>query len=128
MADTRRKQFYKCRNCGNIVMIYHRGRQNLACCDQPMELLRENTVDAPTEKHVPVIERINDGYKITVGEVNHPMTEEHYIQWIELITDHKVYTQFLNPGETPEAFFRADAIKVSARAHCNLHGLWRNEN
>jgi len=128
MADTRRTQLHKCNICGNIVEIYHRGRQNLACCDQPIELLNENTTDASKEKHVPVIERNNDGIKVTVGEVEHPMTEKHYIQWIELLTDHRVYTRFLNPEEPPEAFFRTDAIKVRVRAYCNIHGLWKNEN
>jgi superoxide reductase len=90
-----------------------------------MKLLKEGEIDAATEKHVPVIEKIDNGYKVTVGSVAHPMEEKHYIEWIELIADGKAYRQFLEPGTAPEAFFRVDADNVSAREYCNLHGLWK---
>ena len=91
-------------------------------------MLKENTTDAATEKHVPVIEKTENGYKIVVGEVEHPMIDKHYIEWIELITENEVYTKFLNPGDKPEAIFKTDAEKITARAYCNLHGNWRNNN
>lgn len=97
----------------------------LSCCDKPMEKLVEQTADKAKEKHVPVIEKIEGGYKVTVGTTLHPMTEEHWITFIQLITDDKVYTQYLEPGDAPEATFLVDAEKVSAREYCNLHGLWR---
>lgn len=91
-----------------------------------ISLLKENTTDAATEKHVPIIEKVEGGYRIVVGEVEHPMTEEHYIEWIQLLTENEVYTKFLNPGEKPEAFFKTDAKKLTAREYCNLHGNWKS--
>ena len=90
-----------------------------------MILLNENTVDAAKEKHIPVITPIAGGYKVSVGSITHPMEEKHFIEWIELIADGKVYRQFLQPGEAPEATFPVTAASVTAREHCNLHGLWK---
>ena len=89
-----------------------------------MKLFTENTVDAAQEKHVPVVEKVDGGFKVTVGSVAHPMEDSHYIEWIEVIAGDKIYRQFLNPGDTPEAFFAIDADTVKAREYCNLHGLW----
>jgi len=116
---------YKCEICGNIVEVLHTGEGDLVCCGQNMVLLDEKTADSSTEKHVPVIEKTSDGYKVTVGSTLHPMKEEHYIEWIELIADGKSYRKFLKPGDDPVAEFCSDASKVSAREHCNVHGLWR---
>ena len=123
MAD--RLQVYKCKACGNIVEVLVGGAGELVCCGEPMQLLTENTVDAAKEKHVPVIEKLDGGYKVKVGGVAHPMEEKHWIVWIELIADGKSYRQFLNPGDAPEAFFAVDAGSVAAREYCNLHGLWK---
>jgi len=119
-------EIYKWLLCGNIVEVLHGGGGELVCCGEPMKLFTENTVDAAKEKHVPVIEKINGGYKVKVGSVAHPMEEKHYIEWIELIADGKAYRQFLKPGEAPEAVFMIEAAEVTAREYCNLHGLWRN--
>ena len=118
-------QIYKCSVCGNIVEVIYGSTGELVCCEQPMELLDEKTADAATEKHVPVIEKIDGGYKVTVGSTLHPMEEKHYIEWIELLTDGKAYRQFLNPGDAPEAVFKVSAESVTAREHCNVHGLWK---
>ena len=118
-------QIYKCSVCGNIVEVLHGGIGELVCCKKPMELLKEKTADATTEKHVPVIEKIDGGYNVKVGSVPHPMEEKHYIEWIELLADGKVYRQFLEPGNKPEAVFNVEADSVSAREHCNVHGLWK---
>jgi superoxide reductase len=118
-------QVYKCDVCGNIVEVLHGGEGELVCCGQPMALLTENTVDAAKEKHVPVIEKVDGGIKVKIGEVAHPMEEKHHIEWIELIADGKAYRQFLNPGDTPEAVFNIQADQVIAREYCNLHGLWK---
>ena len=118
-------QVYKCEACGNIVEVLHGGDGELVCCEKPMVLLKENTVDAAKEKHVPVIEKVEGGYKVKVGSVAHPMEEKHYIEWVELIADGKAYRQFLKPGQAPEAIFKIDAANVSAREYCNLHGLWK---
>ena len=90
-----------------------------------MKLYEENTVDAAQEKHVPVIEKTDSGFKVRVGSVAHPMEEKHYIEWIEVLADGKAYRQFLKPGETAQATFPIDAAQVTAREYCNLHGLWK---
>jgi superoxide reductase len=120
-----RLEVYKCELCGNIVEVLHGGKGELVCCGQPMKLMKENTVDAAKEKHVPVIEKIPGGYKVKVGAVAHPMEEKHYIEWIELIADGEAYRHFLKPSMAPEATFKIDAAKVTAREYCNLHGLWK---
>ncbi len=122
---TEKLQIYKCEVCGNIVEVLHEGAGELVCCGQPMILCEENTVDAAREKHVPVVEKTTGGVKVKVGSVAHPMEEKHYIEWIEIISDGKVYRQFLKPGDTPEATFDIDALQVTAREYCNLHGLWK---
>ncbi|MCX8021638.1 MAG: desulfoferrodoxin [Syntrophorhabdaceae bacterium] len=120
-----RFEVYKCDICGNIVEVLNGGKGQMSCCNQPMTLLKENTVDASLEKHVPVIEKTLDGIKVKVGSVPHPMEEKHYIQWIEVIADGKAYHRFLSPGEVPEAFFSIKEENVTAREYCNLHGLWK---
>jgi superoxide reductase len=118
---------YKCMTCGNIVQVLHGGAGKLVCCGEPMKKMTENTVDAAKEKHVPVIEKIDGGFKVKVGSVAHPMEEKHYIEWIELLADGKAYRQFLQPGMQPEAVFNIQAESVTAREYCNLHGLWKGE-
>jgi superoxide reductase len=117
-------EVYKCNLCGNIVETVHAGGGSLTCCGEEMALLTENSVDAAKEKHVPVIEKVPGGFKVTVGSVAHPMEEKHYIEWIELLADGKAYRQFLKPGEVAEAFFNLNASSVTARELCNLHGQW----
>ena len=119
-------EVYKCEACGNIVEVLHGGGGELVCCGEPMGLMKENTVDAAKEKHVPVIEKIAGGMKVKLGDVAHPMEEKHYIEWIEVIADGKAYRQFLNPGDAPEATFNVEADQVTARGYCNLHGLWKS--
>lgn len=120
-------EVYKCNACGNIIEVLHGGAGELVCCGEPMKVFKENTVDAAKEKHVPVIEKTADGYKVKVGDVPHPMEEKHWIEWIELIADGKAYRQFLNPGDAPEATFCVQASSVTVREYCNLHGLWKAE-
>lgn len=116
---------YKCAECGNIVEVVHKGGGQLVCCGRPMQLVTENTVDAAKEKHVPVITKVDGGYRVQVGSVSHPMEEKHYIEWIELLADGIAYRKFLKPGDTPEAVFQVQATSVSAREYCNIHGLWK---
>jgi len=120
-----RLQIYHCPICGNIVEVLTAGGGELVCCGEPMRLLAENTIDASKEKHVPVIEKTAEGYRVKVGAVPHPMEEKHHIAWIELIADGKAYREFLKPGQAPEAFFCVRAEHVVAREYCNLHGLWK---
>lgn len=118
-------QIYKCGVCGNIVEVLHGGVGELVCCGEPMKLYEENAVDAAVEKHVPVKEATDHGLKVKVGSVAHPMTDEHYIEWIEVVADGKAYREFLKPGDAPEATFCIDAKQIVLREYCNLHGLWK---
>lgn len=118
-------EVYKCNVCGNIVEVLSAGGGALNCCGQEMVLLTANTTDAAVEKHVPVLEKQDNGYKVSVGSAAHPMADDHYIEWVELIVDSKSYTQFFKPGDAPEAFFAVEGENATVRAFCNLHGLWK---
>ncbi len=122
-----RLQIYKCAACGIVVEVLDGGSGQMICCGQPMKRLIEQTADAATEKHVPVIEKIEGGYKVKVGSVPHPMEAKHFIEWIELLADGRACRQFLEPGGAPEAVFNVRAESVSAREFCNVHGLWKGE-
>ena len=119
---------YKCEICGNIVEVFVEGVSPLMCCGQKMTYMEEQTADFATEKHVPYVEKIENGYRVKVGQnTAHPMTEEHYIQWIELIVGNQILRQTLKPGDKPEAEFLApEAENVIAREYCNIHGHWKN--
>ncbi len=125
MAVKNRLEVYKCGVCGNIVEVLHVGGGELVCCGQPMNLLIENTTDAAKEKHVPVVEKFSDGYKVKVGSVAHPMEDKHYIEWVQVIAGDKSYRQFLQPGSVPEAVFKLVEGSITAREYCNIHGLWK---
>ncbi|MCW3488539.1 desulfoferrodoxin [Dethiobacter alkaliphilus] len=119
-------QVFKCNVCGNITEVVHAAKGELVCCNEPMKLMHENTVDASKEKHVPVVEKTEDGFKVTIGSVPHPMESEHYIEWIEVIADGTLLRKWLKPGDAPEAVFVTDAKDVTVREYCNLHGLWKS--
>jgi superoxide reductase len=124
---TELRQIYHCPLCGNVVEVLFTGAGELVCCGEPMNLLKENSVDAAREKHVPVITDLGGKIKVTVGSVPHPMEEKHYIAMIEVITEKQVYRAELKPGDAPEAVFPvALADVLYAREYCNLHGLWKN--
>jgi superoxide reductase len=125
---TQLNEVYKCNLCGNIVEILHPGAGALVCCNERMALMVQNTVDASKEKHVPVIEIGANSITVKVGSVAHPMEAAHFIEWIELVADGKVYRQQLQPGQAPEATFPVIAKQVTAREYCNLHGLWAASN
>lgn len=122
---TGRLEVYRCNICGNIVEVLHSGLGELVCCGEPMELLEEKAEDVGLEEHVPVVEETDKGVRVKVGSVPHPMEESHHIEWIEIITEGRVYRKFLNPGDSPEAEFEIEAGGIEARVYCNLHGLWR---
>lgn len=125
---TQKLQVYKCMICGNMVEVLHTGKGELVCCGQPMNLVQENSTDAAKEKHVPVVEKSEEGLKIKVGEINHPMDEKHFIEWIEMINGDLSYRHFLQPGAAPEAIFAIESkVMATIRAYCNLHGLWKNQ-
>ena len=122
---TERLQVFKCGKCGNMVEVLHTGGGQLACCGEPMTVLKENTVDASKEKHVPVIEKTAGGFKVKVGAVPHPMEAAHLIEWIQVIDGDTIQRAFLKPGVAAEAAFSTASAKVTARELCNLHGLWK---
>lgn len=122
---TQLNEVYRCEVCGNIVEVVHAGVGQLVCCGHPMKKLVENTVDASKEKHVPSVERTEDGILVKVGSVAHPMEEKHYIEWIEMVADGKVMRAHLKPGMVPEARFKCTGDNFTVREYCNLHGLWK---
>ncbi len=121
------KKIYKCEICGNIVEVLNEGPGSLVCCGEQMVLLEEKNADSTVEKHVPIVEITNDKIKVTVGSTLHPMTEEHYIQFIELMAEDKIYTKFLKPGDEPKAEFEKVEGNFTVREYCNVHGLWSNK-
>ena len=121
---TKRNEIYKCSESKNLFEVIT--PSNEAVCG--LERVVENTTEAATEKHIPVVEKIDGGYRVTVGSVEHPMMETHFIEWTELITDNnEVLRKYLEPTDKPIAEFKTDAKKVYAREYCNLHGLWKSE-
>jgi superoxide reductase len=124
MAD--RGEIYKCSVCGLMVEVLISATGHPVCCSKPMERLEEKTRDEGKEKHVPAISHTDEGIWVRVGSVPHPMEEQHYIQWIEINADGVVHRKFLSPGDVPEAKFPVKAENVTAREHCNVHGLWKS--
>ena len=118
--------FYRCELCGNIVGLIKNGGGQLVCCGKHMTKLEANSTDAAQEKHVPVAERKDGEIYVTVGSVEHPMTEEHYIEWIAVVSDKGTERVSLSPGEKPQAVF-VDKGNAVVYAYCNLHGLWKAE-
>ena len=118
---------YKCEICGNIVEVLHEGEGDLVCCGEEMKLQEEKTEDSSKEKHVPYIEKTDDGILVKIGQnQDHPMEEKHYIEWIQILADKKAYRHFLKPGDKPQALFEIKADNVTAREYCNIHGLWKS--
>ncbi len=124
---TKTNEIYKCKVCGNIIEVVGEAEGTLSCCGQFMQQMKENDTDGAREKHMPVVTKTSGGYRVEVGEVEHPMTEAHYIQWIELVTPDTVYRKQLTPSDSPVAEFATDAKEAYAREYCNLHGLWRSK-
>ncbi len=97
------------------------------CCSAPMQEMTAKMTDGAVEKHLPVCAKTDCGIRVSVGSVPHPMTPEHHIEWIELISaDGKVCRKYLKNNESPEAEFACHAAPPGTvmREYCNLHGLW----
>jgi len=125
----KRGNIYKCLVCGHVIQVQHEGTGTLVCCNQPMQHLEEKVEDEGMEKHVPVIEFRDNMAMVSVGDVLHPMEENHYIEFVELIVDEEVYTQYLKPNQDPIVSFKipSEYTQIKARAYCNIHGLWVSE-
>ena len=120
-------KFFVCEHCGNIIAMVKDKGVPVMCCGQKMTELVPNTEDAAQEKHVPVYEVKGNNIEVTIGAVEHPMLEEHYIEWIAIQTDKGNQRKALKPGDAPKAAFALlDGEKlVAVYAYCNLHGLWK---
>ena len=124
---TKIREIYKCNICENIVEVLHDGVGQLVCCGEPMQLLEEKTEDSSVEKHVPYVEKKEEGILVKVGQnQDHPMEEKHYIEWIQVIAEDVSHRKFLKPGDKPQAEFKIKADKIVAREYCNIHGLWKS--
>ena len=120
-------KFYKCKHCGKIIAIVQETAVPTICCGEPMTQLVPGSVDASVEKHVPVVTKNGNCVVVKVGSAEHPMTTDHYIQWISLQTNHGNQRKVLKPSDKPEVSFAlldGDAIEA-VYAYCNLHGLWK---
>lgn len=121
------EKYFICEHCGNIITKVEDKGVSVMCCGEKMKELIPGTVDAAVEKHIPVVEI--DGNKVTVkiGEAEHPMMKEHYIQWISIYTDKGYQLRKLKPEDKPEAVFyiQGDEKVSEVYEYCNLHGLWK---
>lgn len=126
---TKKLELYRCDLCKNLVEVVLEGDGELVCCGLPMILLKPKREEFLGEKHIPVILKHEDGVEIRVGEILHPMDENHYIMFIEVISDDGKYVKrkYLSPGEEPILKLKCDCEKLSAREFCSLHGLWENK-
>ncbi len=120
------QKFFICKHCGNMVGIIENKGVPLVCCGEPMAELVANTVEAATEKHIPVVEKTNSGITVSVGSVAHPMEEQHNIGFVYVATTKGGQRKCLKPGEAPKVSFSfVDDEPVAVFAYCNLHGLWK---
>ena len=124
----RNQKFFRCMKCGNVVGLVVDADGKMCCCNDDMVEIVPNTVDAAVEKHIPVVNIVGNEVQVNIGEVEHPMLSEHYIEWIYLETERGGQRKTLNPGEKPFAKFLFEDDKVIAVfAYCNIHGLWKKE-
>lgn len=122
-----KQKFFICEKCGNIIAMVKESGAHVVCCGQKMTELVPGTTDASVEKHVPVYEVKENKVFVTVGSLAHPMTEEHYIEWVSLQTKFGNQRKRLTPADKPEVCFSiCEGDEVEAvYAYCNLHSLWR---
>ena len=121
-------KFYICRHCGNLVGMVKDAGVPIVCCGEKMEALAPNTVEASSEKHLPVVTVENDTVHVNIGSADHPMLPEHFIEWVNVQTENGGQRKALKPGDAPNVSFRlCDDKPVAVYAYCNLHGLWKAE-
>ncbi|MBO5914637.1 MAG: desulfoferrodoxin [Clostridia bacterium] len=121
-------KFYVCETCGNLVGMINESGVPMMCCGKKMQQIVPGTVEASKEKHIPVATLENGVLTVNVGSVDHPMTEEHLIEWVYVQTDRGGQRKVLNAGDAPNLTFVFDDEKhLAVYAYCNLHGLWKTE-
>ena len=121
------RKFYICEHCGNVIIKVKDKKVPVVCCGEKMEELIPGTIDASLEKHVPIYNIENNKIAINVGSVEHPMTEEHFIEFVYVQTNFGEQVKFLKPNQKPIISFNLDENETveSVFAYCNLHGLWK---
>ncbi len=123
---TELREIYKCQVCTNVVEVIGAGGPSPFCCGKEMVRLEAKTEDTGNEKHVPLVNEVDGGIEVVVGEIEHPMEEKHYVQFIEVLTQDKVLREELKPGQRPAACFNLSLSDVQeVREYCNIHGLWK---
>ena len=125
----KQNKIYRCEVCGNIVQVVHSGGGTLVCCGKDMIELEEKNVDEGLEKHVPVLTVKGNIVTVKVGSIPHPMEDTHFIEFIQLLVDGNIYTQYLKPGDLPQAVFNLPEqySEIYAIEYCNIHGLWSSK-
>ena len=128
MAVSEKYEVYKCNVCGNVVVVATVGGGELTCCGEAMEKLEPRQLEEGGVIHIPVIKKEDDKIVVEVGEVSHPMDDDHYIAFIELIVGDKIYIASLNPGDEPKAVFDvcAEVADCKANEYCTKHGFWNS--
>lgn len=123
---TKKDDVYKCMDCGAMHQALRDGAGDPVCCGKPMVRIKDNFIEASEEKHIPIVRKIAEKkIEIVVGSVEHPMTDEHYIEWIEVRDGIKNVKKFLKPGDKPLVTFNVMSDDFEVRAYCNQHGLWK---
>ena len=115
---------YKCMKCNTLIQQLDESNANIECCNTKMTKIEANTFEASTEKHIPIYELSNSEIIVTIGEIEHPMEEDHYIEWISAVADNYEVTKYFTPGEMPKLVCKyVEGMKLYA--YCNKHGLWK---
>ncbi|MEM3411680.1 MAG: desulfoferrodoxin [archaeon] len=117
-------RLYRCKICGNIVLVMHAGAGTLVCCGQPMVLIVAKKEEEGKEKHLPIVSESKNNIHAVIGSSPHPMESNHYIEWIEVVTEKSRLIKHLSPGSKPEADFSVNEKIIAVREYCNVHGLW----
>lgn len=120
-------KIYICKHCGNIIVKLEDSGVPVVCCGEEMTLLESGTVDAAIEKHVPVVEIVEESVTVKVGEVPHPMVPEHHISWIILVTENGFQIKYLNVTGEAKAIFKTNEKVLEVYEYCNIHGLWKKD-
>lgn len=123
---TRMLEVYRCDRCGNVIEIHHEADGTLKCCDEDMILLEEKTAIKSTGGHAPKLKETEGIYGVTVGSTLHPLLENLYIEWVQMVTGKQILIQFLKPGDEPVAVFKTSDNVLYTREYCGLHGLWKS--
>jgi len=119
-------KFYVCEHCGNLVGMIHNAGVPIMCCGQKMTELIPGTVEASAEKHIPAVTLEGSTLKVNVGSIDHPMLDEHFIEWVYVETEAGGQRKTLKPGDAPSLSFELGNDKaIAVYAYCNLHGLWK---